>query len=66
LAEIQVFGFPGSGHTEPSLLHSITNGPEWMTGGAFGPEGGIVALAAALVGIAILFISYRVAVRKNK
>ena len=24
LAEIQWFGFPGSGHTEPSLLHSVT------------------------------------------
>jgi uncharacterized protein len=66
LAEIQVFGLPGSGHTEPSLLHSITSGPEWMTGGAFGPEGGIVALAAALVGLTILLISYRVAVGRNK
>ena len=37
-----------------------------MTGGAFGPEGGFVALAAALLGIAILLISYQVAVGRKK
>jgi membrane protease YdiL (CAAX protease family) len=67
LVEIQLLGFPGSGHTEPSILHSITRGPELMTGGAFGPEGGLMALAATLLGIAILLISHQVAVgRKNR
>lgn len=61
LVEIQFLGFPGSGHTEPSILHTITRGPVVMTGGAFGPEGGIVALAAALLGIVMLLISHRVA-----
>jgi membrane protease YdiL (CAAX protease family) len=67
LVEIQLLGFPGSGHTEPSIVHTIPHGPELMTGGAFGPEGGIVALAAALLGIAILLISHQVAGgRKNR
>ena len=65
LVEIQVLGFPGSGHTEPSLLRSITSGPDLMTGGAFGPEGGLVALGAALVGIAVLLIGYRVTTGRN-
>jgi membrane protease YdiL (CAAX protease family) len=66
LVEIQVLGFPGSGHTEPSILHSTTQGPELMTGGAFGPEGGMVVLAAALLGIAILVVSQRMAVGSKK
>jgi len=66
LVEIHVLGFPGSGYTEPSIVHTITHGPELMTGGAFGPEGGIVVLAATLFGIALLFISHQVAVgRRN-
>jgi membrane protease YdiL (CAAX protease family) len=54
LAEIHILGLPGSGHTEPSLLHSTVGGPEWVTGGAFGPEGGILSLVAVLCGIALL------------
>jgi hypothetical protein len=65
LVEIQVLGLAGSGHTEPSILHTTTSGPELMTGGAFGPEGGIVALGAALLGIAILLISHQVAVGRE-
>ena len=67
LVEIQLLGFPGSGHTEPSILQTITRGPELMTGGAFGPEGGIVALGATLLGISILLISHQVVdKRKNQ
>jgi membrane protease YdiL (CAAX protease family) len=66
LVEIQVLGFPGSGHTEPSILHSMTKGPELVTGGAFGPEGGILTLAAALLGVAILAVSHQVAVGRKK
>jgi hypothetical protein len=65
LVEIQVLGFPGSGHTEPSLIHTVTQGPEVMTGGAFGPEAGIVALAVTLLGIAILVVGHRVAVGRR-
>ena len=57
LMEVQVFGFPGSGITEPALLRSAVHGPELLAGGAFGPEGGLVGIAAPLVGIAILLIA---------
>lgn len=64
LAEIHLLGFPGSGHTEPSLLHSTVSGPELVTGRAFGPEGGIVGLAAWLLGIALL-LGYWVALGRR-
>lgn len=66
LAEIHLFGFAGSGVTEPSLLRAQVSGPEVMTGGAFGPEGGIVGLAIPLLGIAFLLLRQRVAARETK
>jgi membrane protease YdiL (CAAX protease family) len=65
LVEIHALGFPGSGHTEPALLHTVTNGPEWLTGGAFGPEGGLLVLLVELVGIAILYSGYRMTLAKQ-
>lgn len=50
-----VFGFPVSGWTglsSASLVATESVGPELLTGGAFGPEGGLLALAASLLGIA--------------
>lgn len=46
-----VFGFPVSGGTSAASLIGITQlGPEWATGGAFGPEAGALGLAALLLG----------------
>ncbi len=58
LTLIHIVGFPGSGFTEPSLFQSTVDGPDLMTGGAFGPEGGLVGLGAWLLGIALL-LGYR-------
>ena len=41
------------------LLDIDPNGPSLMTGGAFGPEGGLAATAATLLGIATLWLLYR-------
>jgi hypothetical protein len=60
LTELHVLGLAGSGFAEPSVRHSVVSGPQWLTGGAFGPEGGILGLAAWLVGIALL-LGYRMA-----
>jgi membrane protease YdiL (CAAX protease family) len=65
LAEIHLLGFPGSGIPEPALVRSVVNGPEVMTGGAFGPEGGLVGLTATILGIIILFVGYQIAVRRK-
>ena len=65
LTEINVLGFPGSGHTEPSVLHTTVSGPELVTGGGFGPEGGLLGLAAWLFGIALL-LGYWTAFRRKQ
>lgn len=66
LAEIHLFGFAGSGTTEPALLHTAVSGPELMTGGAFGPEGGLVGLGATLLGIAVLLVGQRIALSRRR
>ena len=65
LAEMHLLGFAGSGAPEPALLRSVVTGPEVMTGGAFGPEGGLVGLAATVLGIIILVVGYQIAARRK-
>jgi membrane protease YdiL (CAAX protease family) len=51
LALSSLFGFPVSGVRTPVTVVAVeTTGPDLMTGGAFGPEAGIVAIAPLLVG----------------
>jgi hypothetical protein len=53
LVEGYVFGFPVSGGTtahQPSLLTTATGGPELLTGGGYGPEGGLITLLALSLG----------------
>lgn len=48
-------GMPVSGLTVPaSVLRARVSGPVWMTGGDYGPEGGLLALAAILAGTVYL------------
>ncbi len=41
-----VFGFPVSGFHTFHLIDQTVQGPQWFTGGAFGPESGLVTLLA--------------------
>ena len=50
-----IFGFPLSGMTVGSLWVTRLDGPAWLTGGRYGPEGGVlmtvtVILAAIVIG----------------
>jgi membrane protease YdiL (CAAX protease family) len=46
-----VFGFPVSGTKAGATFIAIEQGgPDWMTGGAFGPEAGVIGLLAIALG----------------
>ena len=50
-----VFGFAVSGTSPFTLISQTPTGPELLTGGAFGPEAGLIVLPALLVGVALIY-----------
>jgi membrane protease YdiL (CAAX protease family) len=54
-----VFGFPVSGLDAFHLLELNVSGPELFTGGAFGPEAGLVGLVAELFGAGLIWVYTR-------
>lgn len=55
-----VFGFPVSGTNSGATIISTTlTGPEWFTGGAFGPEAGILGLMTMVVGCFLIILWLR-------
>ena len=59
-----VFGFPVSGLDTFQLLRHTVSGPELWTGGAFGPEAGLIIIPALLFGSILIFIYARSNFRK--
>ena len=51
-----VYGFPVSGgdFTQATVIAVTQGGPDWLTGGAFGPEAGVIGLLATMVGMALI------------
>lgn len=56
-----IYGCPDSGTHDPhTLLHAVLPGPSFVTGGTFGPEGGVVFLAVGtLTGVLLLWAAVR-------
>ncbi len=54
-----VFGFPVSGLDIYHLTHIHVIGPEFWTGGAFGPEAGVIVLPAILFGVSLVYLYTR-------
>ncbi|MGE5228227.1 MAG: lysostaphin resistance A-like protein [Deltaproteobacteria bacterium] len=55
-----VFGTPVSGYAIPGVLRSTLTGPEWLTGGPFGPESSLVTLAVtSAAGAVLLLVAWR-------
>ncbi len=55
-----IFGFPVSGLDIYPLTNNAVNGPELWTGGAFGPEAGLVVLPALALGAGLIYLYSRV------
>ena len=55
LVQGTVLGFPVSGMPDASVFVVIDYGPAFLTGGDFGPEGGILASLMLIVGTALLY-----------
>jgi membrane protease YdiL (CAAX protease family) len=54
-----VFGFPVSGLDIYALTRISVHGPELWTGGAFGPEAGLIVLPSLLVGGLLIYLYTR-------
>jgi membrane protease YdiL (CAAX protease family) len=50
-----IFGLAVSGHRSEGLLLGRTSGPDWLTGGEFGPEASVISIAICLVASGLLF-----------
>jgi membrane protease YdiL (CAAX protease family) len=62
-----VFGFPVSGTGGFHLVSQTVAGPQWATGGHFGPEAGLTGPAAMLLGTILIWLwGRRVAARRPK
>jgi len=60
LFEGPIFGLPLSGLSMPvpTVLRQSVNGPQWLTGGSFGPEAGVISFVALIVGLLVLRALY--------
>ena len=54
-----IFGFPVSGLDIYRLIHHQVQGPVLWTGGAFGPEAGLIILPALIIGAALIYFYTR-------
>ena len=58
-----IFGWPVSGITYPAeivtVIKTTQNGPDFITGSNFGPEGGLLGTFIFILGIIIIFIWLR-------
>jgi membrane protease YdiL (CAAX protease family) len=60
--EGNVFGLPVSGWTTlgATFISIEQSGPPLFTGGAFGPEGGVLTIAASIIGVSMILLWVRV------
>lgn len=60
ISTVAIFGTIGSGgDARAALVEAVTHGPTWLTGGDFGPEGSLVAVAVCSLATVFLLASAR-------
>lgn len=60
-----VYGLPVSGREIKGLLLSRVEGPSWLTGGTFGPEGSFIGLIIALLNTLAIFLLFKIKEESN-
>lgn len=50
-----VFGYATSGYAVDTILVHNLNGPDWLTGGKFGPEGSVITVVVVLLAIGTMY-----------
>ncbi|MFO7274540.1 MAG: hypothetical protein DIU55_006700 [Bacillota bacterium] len=61
-----MLGLPNSGVAEPfALIATAVDGPAWWTGGAFGPEAGVIGLIGVPLAVLVLWPAARPAYRPS-
>jgi len=56
-----IYGYPVSGMVVPDAMTQLSqSGPDWITGGAYGPEGGALCTAVLVAATLVLYRSRRV------
>jgi len=51
-----ILGFTVSGMNTESLIKQTISGEDWITGGSFGPEAGIVVIPVIILGLIIMYL----------
>lgn len=51
-----VLGYPVSGMVDASVFVTVSHGPEMVSGGSFGPEGGLLVTGSLIAGTVLLYI----------
>jgi hypothetical protein len=59
------FGFPVSGISSYHFLRITVTGPSYWTGGAFGPEAGLIVFPTLVVGVLLVFVYSHLRYRWN-
>jgi len=65
LFEGTIFGFPVSGIDMFRVIQQTNDGPAAWTGGAFGPEAGLIIIPTLAIGVGLIFLYTRGRIRKN-
>ena len=51
-----LLGFTISGMKTQSIIKQTVSGEEWITGGSFGPEAGIIVLPVLILGLVLMYL----------